>query len=99
MKQQYGFYSNTPLDLIDWTVKNSDRKDIEKLPENFRNQTIREVLPPDELKISKHNTNRFRLDGDNNGDRENSSGDIWLLPYWMGRYLDVIGEPIDAKSR
>lgn len=93
------FLQQYPLDLIDWTVKNSDRKDIEKLPENFRNQTIREVLPPDELKISKHNTNRFRLDGDNNGDRENSPGDIWLLPYWMGRYLDVIGEPIDAKSR
>ena len=82
-----------PLDMIDWTVKNSDRKDIEVLPDNFRNQTIKEVLPPDELKISKHNTNRFRLDGDNNGQRENSPGDIWLLPYWMGRYLEVIGEP------
>lgn len=84
-----------PLDLIDWSVKNSDRKDIEHLPDNFRTQTTKEVLPPDELKISKHNTNRFRLDGNNNGDRENSPGDIWLLPYWMGRYLDVIGEPVD----
>lgn len=83
-----------PLDVIDWSVKNSERKDIERIPENFRTQTIQEVLPPDELKISKHNTNRFRLDGDNNGERENSPGDIWLLPYWMGRYLDVIGEPV-----
>lgn len=81
-----------PLDMIDWTIKNSHRKDIEHLPDNFRTQTIKEVLPPDELKISKHNANRFTLDGNNNGERENSPGDIWLLPYWMGRYLNVIGE-------
>ena len=83
-----------PLDMIDWTVKNSDRKDIVHIPENFRSQTIQEVLPPDEVKISKHNSNRFRLDGDTHGERENSPGDIWLLPYWMGRYLDIIGEPV-----
>ncbi len=82
-----------PLDMIDWTISNSHRKDIEHLPDNFRTQTIKEVLPPDELKISKHNANRFKLDGNNNGERENSPGDIWLLPYWMGRYLNVIGEP------
>jgi len=82
-----------PLDLIDWSVKNSHRKDIEMLDHNFRNQTIREVLPPDELKISRHNTNRFVLDGGNDGMSEMSAGDIWLLPYWMGRYLGVISPP------
>lgn len=83
-----------PLDLISWTIKNSHRKDIELLPANFRGQTIKEVLPPDELPIIRHNANRFELDWGNNGYSEYSAGDIWLLPYWIGRYLDVIGEPV-----
>ena len=84
-----------PMDMIDWKVKNSERKDIRFIPENFRKQTIREVLPPDELPINRHNANRFELDGgDDNGDAEYSAGDIWLLPYWMGRYLHVISAPI-----
>ena len=86
-----------PLDMIEWKVKNSDRKDIEFIPQNFRNQTIKEVLPPDELPISRHNSNRFDLDGgDENGSAEYSAGDIWLLPYWMGRYLKVIGDPANT---
>lgn len=79
-----------PLDLIGWTVNNSHRKDIQPIPDNFRKQTIDEVLAPDELPIRRHNANRFSLDGGNNGRSENSAGDIWLLPYWLGRYLNVI---------
>ena len=82
-----------PLDLITWEVKNSQRKDIEKLTPNFRRQSIRDVLPPDELKISRHNANRFALDGGNSGTSEYSAGDIWLLPYWLGRFLGVISQP------
>lgn len=79
-----------PLDLIHWNIKNSERKDITVVPQNFRNQLTKDVLPPDELKISRHNGNRFQLDGGNSGSAENSAGDIWLLPYWLGRYLQVI---------
>ena len=79
-----------PMDLITWTVKNSHRKDIQLIPENFRRQTTEEVLPPDELQIRRHNANRFGLDGGNDGSSEYSAGDIWLLPYWLGRYLEVI---------
>lgn len=82
-----------PLDLVDWTVQNSHRKDIEMMEPNFRNQTTKEVLPPGELRISRHNANRFSLDSHGGGRSEESAGDIWLLPYWIGRYLNVIGEP------
>jgi len=82
-----------PLDLIQWTMQNSHRRDIVLLPPNFRTQTTEEVLPPDELKISRHNSNRFILDGGDDGVAENSAGDIWLFPYWMGRYLGVIDAP------
>lgn len=82
-----------PLDLIHWRVENSKRKDIEHVEPNFRKQTIKEVLPPDELPINRHNANRFQLDGGDHGQSEYSAGDIWLLPYWMGRYLEVISPP------
>jgi hypothetical protein len=86
-----------PLDMIEWKVNNSERKDIILMPKNFRNQRIEEVLPPDELPINRHNSNRFDLDGgDENGSVEYSAGDIWLLPYWMGRYLKVISAPITS---
>jgi hypothetical protein len=78
-----------PLDMISWSVQNSHRKDIELLESNFRNQTTREVLPPDERPMSKYNANAFRLDGGSSGHRE-YSGDIYLLPYWLGRYLNII---------
>lgn len=87
------YLQDYPLDLINWTVQNSQRKDIEFVELNFREQTITEVLPPSELRISRHNANRFDLDAGGDGRSENSAGDIWLLPYWIGRYLGVIGEP------
>jgi len=79
-----------PLDLINWSVSNSHRKDIEMIDPDFRGQTTKEVLPPDELPIARHNANRFDLDGKGEGRSEYSAGDIWLLPYWMGRWLGVI---------
>jgi hypothetical protein len=80
-----------PLDLIQWNIRNSHRKDIELIGENFRDQTIAEVLPPDERPVQRHNTNMFRLDRTgSNGTSEFSAGDIWLLPYWLGRFLGVI---------
>lgn len=82
-----------PLDLIHWNIKNSDRKDIVTIEPNFREQSITEVLPAGELPVSRHNANRFDLDGGDGGSSEYSAGDIWLLPYWMGRYLKVITEP------
>jgi hypothetical protein len=83
-----------PLDLIDWSIANSHRADIEKIAPNFRNQTIKEVLPPDERPVQRHNANMFNLDRKGgNGVSEHSAGDIWLLPYWMGRFLGVISAP------
>jgi len=87
-----------PMDLIDWVIMNSHRKDIEFMEPNFRNQTITEVLPPDERPVQRHNGNMFNLDrARGNGVSEHSAGDIWLLPYWMGRYLGVISAPVKEK--
>ncbi|MEX2403952.1 MAG: hypothetical protein WD625_07445, partial [Balneolales bacterium] len=77
------------LDMVRWDVKNSHRGDLEILEENFRGQTTKELLPPSERRTMRYNGNPFDLDGGRGGLRE-LAGDEFLLPYWMGRYLEVI---------
>ncbi|MCF0053155.1 hypothetical protein LXM25_24005 [Dyadobacter sp. LJ53] len=94
LEEAVWYLQEHPLDLIDWNIKNSHRKDIELIALNFRRQTTKEVLPPDERQVQRHNANMFNLDQEGKeGDAEYSAGDIWLLPYWMGRYLGVISAP------
>lgn len=78
-----------PMDLVNWKIKNSDRKDITLLPPNFRGQQTAVLLPLDELPVHRHNANAFTLDGGHGGDAE-LAGDEFLLPYWMARYLKVL---------
>ncbi len=82
-----------PMDLITWTVDNSDRGDITLDPgrDRFARPQIRELLPPDERRIHKWNTNVFSPDGGNGG-RGEDDGAAFLLPYWMGRYHGFIVE-------
>ena len=93
LEEAVWYLQEHPLDLVQWDIKNSHRHDIDHMEPNFRNQVIKEVLPPDERPVQRHNANMFRLDRvGSNGTSELSAGDIWLLPYWLGRYLGVIGE-------
>lgn len=94
LEEAIWYLQEYPLDLIDWSTENSHRKDIELIAANFRGQNTKIVLPPSETKVARHNANRFRLDSKGEGRTEYSAGDIWLLPYWMGRYLEVISAPI-----
>jgi hypothetical protein len=82
-----------PLDMVEFAVQNSHRKDIQFVEKNFWGQTTTNVLPPDERPELKHNRSLFTLDaGDRHG--ELSAGDTFLLPYWMGRFLGVISAPV-----
>jgi hypothetical protein len=78
-----------PLDLITWRIENSRRLDITRLPANFRQQELAELLPPGERPVTRWNTHPFVLDGGDGGATE-LAGDEFLLPYWMGRYLKLI---------
>lgn len=94
LKEAIWYLQKYPLDLINWRMINSKRQDIERMAPNFREQSTKEVLPPSELVIERHNSNRFGLDGgDLQGSSEYSAGDIWLFPYWLGRYLQIISAP------
>jgi len=76
-------------DLDRYSVRNSHRKDLVRIPENFREQTISELLPSGERPMIRHNTNPFALDC-NDGRTSRLAGDEYLLPYWMARYLKLI---------
>ncbi len=80
-----------PTDLVEWDIRNSHRHDLEWLPRNIRNQYTRELLPPGEQPMHRHNANAFRLDGGSGGHTE-LAGDEYLLPYWMARYLKLLYE-------
>lgn len=90
LARSIAFLQDYPLDLRNWAVANSQRKDIELLPDNFRGQTTRELLPLAELPLYRHNGEIFKLDAPGDGSALISAGDVWLLPYWMGRYLQII---------
>lgn len=86
-----------PLDLTSWKIENSRRQDIDTIPENFMGRHTKEAISPSEGVVKKHNGTRFQLDEAGNGHSVETPGDVWLLPYWMGRYLGVISAPSDGK--
>jgi hypothetical protein len=77
------------FDLDRYSTKNSHRKDLEFLPENYRGQTTPQLLYPGEREMHRHNTNPFALD-QGGGGFSRLAGDEYLLPYWMARYYKVV---------
>ncbi|MDX2442884.1 MAG: hypothetical protein QNK30_03690 [Bacteroidales bacterium] len=78
-----------PIDLISWRVENKHRQDLTRIEPNFRRQEYKEVLPKDERPMHLHN-GEYQNNGGNNGSREYPPY-VYLLPYWLGRYVDAIG--------
>ena len=78
-----------PMDLISWRVENKHRQDLTRVEPNFRRQEYTEVLPKDERPLHLHN-GEYQNNGGNNGSREYPPY-VYLLPYWLGRYVDAIG--------
>ena len=76
-----------PLDLIDWTVVNSLRRDVKMQAtlDRFEGPQLRAVLAPDERPLAKWNANPYRPDGGSGGGSEDD-GAFFLLPYWLGRF-------------
>jgi hypothetical protein len=76
-----------PMDMIQWSMKNSHRLDVKFQAgvDRKENRQLTEVLAPDERTVEKWNSNPFRPDGGAGGNAEDD-GAYFLLPYWMGRY-------------
>ena len=80
-----------PLETVCWTVKNSQRIDLELTPRlgRFGEKQCRSAIPPNERRVMKWNGNPFELDGGNDG-RSEDDGAYFLLPYWLGRFHGLV---------
>ncbi len=80
-----------PMDMIKWDVRNSHRPDvpIDPMNDRFKRRQALIVLPYDELPMSKWNGNPYNVDGGSGG-RGEDDGAYFLLPYWMGRFHQLI---------
>ena len=81
----------TPLDTINWTVRNSPRQDIIWAPglDRAGKRESLNLLPPDERPVMRWNANPFAIDGGDGGNSEDD-GAAFLLPYWLGRYQKLL---------
>jgi hypothetical protein len=82
-----------PMDLIQWAVRNSNRADVpmDPMADRFQHSQALVVLPYDELPMWKWNGNPYLVDGGQGG-RSEDDGAYFLLPYWMGRFHDLLPE-------
>lgn len=84
------YLRDSPIDMIEWTVDNRDREDLQlvRRPVIDEIQTDR-LLPPSERGLIKWDGNPYRALYGRGGHAESSSVH-WLLPFWMGRYDKII---------
>ena len=85
-----------PLDTVFWTVQNSQRIDLPRAPSTDRfseKQSLR-AIPPNERCVMKWNGNPFQLDCKSEG-RNEDDGAFSLLPYWLGRYHELLTPQFD----
>ena len=75
-----------PLDMIEWTVDNRSREDIqiERTP-GTDDDKLTNVLPRSEMGLVMWDQEPYKTIIGRDGEREDKPTD-WLLAYWMGRY-------------
>ena len=80
-----------PLDSVCWTVKNSQRADLQLIAayDRFGEKQASAAIPPNERRVMKWNGNPFELDGGDGG-RSEDDGAFFLLPYWLARFHRLI---------
>jgi hypothetical protein len=84
------FLRESPLDMVEWTVDSRAREDVRlvRLPVIEHLQVDR-LLPASERGLNKWDQNPYRA-VDGSGGFSESSSVHWLLPYWLGRYYQII---------
>ena len=80
-----------PLDLVNHTIKNSHRHDIQLRTHQSRGteQFLTNTLPLEEQRVMRWNGSPFEPDHGGDGQSE-EDGIAFLLPYWMGVYYGFI---------
>ncbi len=82
-----------PVDMIRWNQHNSHRKDLiachKPYDQNGRIRSDGKIIPYDERRCDRWNTNQYMVDGGMGGVIEMDGADV-LAPYWMARYYGFI---------
>jgi len=94
LRESVEFLRDHPLDLRHYTIDNSKRDDIKLVRSPMQEPLqIDRMLPPSERGVMRLDKNPWaHISGDFNDPQGHleSSGVVWMLPYWMGRYLGYI---------
>lgn len=81
-----------PMSTLNWHVKNSHRADVKRdVPDRHNKLQLTRVLPISERCFLRWNGNPYRADECGNGNEE-GDGVHFLLPYWLGRYHNLVSE-------
>lgn len=84
------FLKDAPLDLVDWRIDNGKREDLKVMRQPILEELQVALRPPSEYRAVRWDQNPYlAISGNPAEEREPV---YWLLPYWMGRYLDLIKE-------
>lgn len=80
---------DTPLDLIDWTIDHAKREDIKLVRHPVLDEIQTDELQPASVRSTiRWDKNPWGIhSGNPNMEREPV---FWLLPYWMGKYVEMI---------
>ena len=76
-----------PTSFVTWPTDNSGRLDIELNPHTNDVQAMESILPYDEITLLLWNGSPFDLKQGSGHQEQDPSA--WLLPYWLGRYLEM----------
>jgi len=82
------FLKDAPLDLVDWYIDNAQREDLNVVRQPILEELQTALRPPSEYRTTRWDQNPYvAVAGDPAQEKEPV---YWLLPYWMGRYLNLI---------
>lgn len=83
------FLKDAPLDLVDWQIDNGRREDLQVVREPILEELqVDQLRPPSEYRTLRWDRNPYVSIGGNPAQERDPV--YWLLPYWMGRYLNLI---------
>lgn len=89
MESSVDLLIDTPLDLVDWYIDHTKREDVEVVHTPVLDDIQVSELPPASIRATiRWDKNPWGINGGNaHLEREPV---FWLLPYWMGRYMEMI---------
>ncbi len=83
------FLKDAPLDLVDWKIDNGKREDLHVVRYPIlESLQVNELRPPSEYRTLRWDKSPYYTVSGNPAQERDPV--YWLLPYWMGRYLNLI---------